>query len=108
MSLPQYLELRSITNYILPQIVKTVSHTENRGIFPRRVKFPEKWPPSPGGFLDTGRLNLAPLGLAPAALAYGGALGLGHGAALGLAAPAGLAYGGALGYGLGLGKALIH
>ncbi|GFY61075.1 hypothetical protein TNIN_285331, partial [Trichonephila inaurata madagascariensis] len=34
----------------------------------------------------------------PAALAYGGALGLGHGAlGLGLAAPAGLAYGAPLG-----------
>ncbi|GFR25702.1 adult-specific rigid cuticular protein 15.7 [Trichonephila clavata] len=50
------------------------------------------------------------------AAAYGGALGLGHGAALGLAAPAAaFAYGGALGhgalgygYGLGLGKALLH
>ncbi|GFY44640.1 hypothetical protein TNIN_216201 [Trichonephila inaurata madagascariensis] len=54
----------------------------------------------------------AALGLAaPAALAYGGALGLGHGAlGLGLAAPAGLAYGAPLGlaHGLGLGKALLH
>ncbi|GFY74981.1 adult-specific rigid cuticular protein 15.7, partial [Trichonephila inaurata madagascariensis] len=48
---------------------------------------------------------------APATLAYGGALGLGHGAlGLGLASPAGLAYGAplGLGHGLGLGKALLH
>ncbi|PRD35721.1 UNVERIFIED_CONTAM: Adult-specific rigid cuticular protein 15.7 [Trichonephila clavipes] len=61
-----------------------------------------------GGVLGHG----AALGLAaPAALAYGGALGLGHGAlGLGLAAPAGLAYGAplGLGHGLGLGKALLH
>ncbi|GFR17782.1 adult-specific rigid cuticular protein 15.7 [Trichonephila clavata] len=61
-----------------------------------------------GGVLGHGAaLSLA----APAGLAYGGALGLGHGAlGLGLAAPAGLAYGAplALGHGLGLGKALLH
>ncbi|GFS67539.1 adult-specific rigid cuticular protein 15.7 [Trichonephila clavipes] len=61
-----------------------------------------------GGVLGHG----AALGLAaPAALAYGGALGLGHGAlGLGLAAPAGLANGApvGLGHGLGFGKTLLH